>query len=75
MGLFSDLLDSILGSSSDPKATSVSQNGDEVRVRNADVIIDHDKGTHDTVWSNTTVNVNTGQSSSDEGSHGSNFKP
>ncbi len=74
MGLFSDLMDSILGSSSDPKATSVTHDGDEIRVRNSDVIIDHDKGTHDTVWSNTTVNVNTGHTSSNEGSHGPNFK-
>jgi hypothetical protein len=74
MGLFSDLLSSITGSSSDPKATQITHDGEEIRVRNTDVIIDHEQGKHDTVWSNTTVNVNTGQSSFDEGAHGPNFK-
>ena len=76
MGLFNNILDSISGkSSSDPKETSVTYKDGNVRVHNADVIIDHNTGTHDTVWSNTNVDGNTGKTSFDEGAHGPNFKP
>lgn len=79
MGLFSSLIDAITGSgstaSTDPKETQITERNDEIRVRNSDVIIDHGAKTHDTVWSNTTVNVNTGETKSNEGAHGPNFKP
>ncbi len=75
MGLFSDLFDAILGSDSDPKGTRITEDDNgNIRVRNSDVIIDHDNGTHDTIWSNTNVNINTGKTSFDEGAHGPNFK-
>ncbi len=78
MGFISDLLDSIMGDghsgSSDPKVTTNTNNGDEVRVRNSDVVVNHDTGKHDTIWSSTTVNVNTGEAKSSEGGHGPNFK-
>lgn len=74
MGFISDLLDAITGSTSDPKVTSITENDGDIRVHNGSVIVDHNTGTHDTVWSNTHVNVNTGQTSFDEGGHGPNFK-
>jgi len=71
MGLFSDLFGKNTGS--DPK-TRVTHDGKEVRVRNSNVIYDRSSGKHDTAWSNTTVNVNTGKSTSSEGAHGPNFQ-
>lgn len=68
------LLSSLFGgnSSSDSK-TRVSEKNDEVRVRNSSVVYDRDSGKHDTVWSNTTVNVNTGEAKYNEGAHGPNY--
>ena len=80
MGLLSDLFSAITGDgssnvSSDPKATSYSINDDgDARVRNTDVVIDHDKGTHDTMWSNSTYDGKTGEFGYNEGAHGPNFK-
>ncbi len=78
MGLFSSLIDALSSNgdkvSSDPKTTSVTERDGNITVRNSDVIVNHSEGNHDTVWSNTTVNVNTGQTSSNEGAHGPNFK-
>jgi hypothetical protein len=76
MGIISDILDAILGeSSTDPKETTYTVNDDgDARVRNTTVVIDHDNGTHDTIWSSTTVSGTTGQSSHSEGGHGPNFQ-
>jgi len=78
MGLFSDFISTIFGSdanvSTDPKATSVNNNGESISVRNTSVIIDHDAGTHDTVFSKSSVDLKTGQSKYEEGSHGPHFK-
>jgi hypothetical protein len=79
MGLFDSFMSAILGSdtgSTDSKKTSFSVNDDgDARVRNTSVIINHDTGEHDTVWSNTTVDGKTGEANSSEGAHGPNFKP
>lgn len=78
MGVISDILDSIFGGgstgSTDPKSTEYSEKDDNIRVRNSDVIIDHDNKSHSTIWSTTDVNTKTGDATVREGGHGENFK-
>ncbi len=78
MGLIGDILGEILGNgqtgSSDPKPTRVENNDQEVRVRNSDVVVNHTTGRHDTIWSNTSVNLNTGEVKVSEGTHGPNYQ-
>lgn len=74
MGLFSFLFGSEDDYGSDPKKTRVTHDGENINVRNSDVIYDRETGKHDTVWSNTTVNVNSGESKFGEGAHGPNYK-
>ena len=56
--------------------TRVSEDGDSVHVRNTSVIYDADSNSknHDTAWSNTHYNTNTGEWSHNEGAHGPNYK-
>lgn len=78
MGIISDILDAIFDSggsgSTDSKKTDVYQKDDTVTVRNSSVIVDHDSGTHDTIWSRTDVNTSTGEVKISEGGHGPNYQ-
>lgn len=78
MGVISDILDSILGSGNEGSVhtkTDVKENDDgDIRVRNAAYISTDGTDKHSTIFSNTTSNINTGETSFKEGGHGENFQ-
>lgn len=78
MGIIDDLVSSIEGkgnrASVDNKVTTTTEKPDgNVEVRSSTAVVDHTEGTHDTAWSKTSANVNSGETKSAEGGHGPNF--
>lgn len=78
MGVFDDIINAITGSgshgSTDSKTPEYRESDSHASIRQHSVIVDHDNKCHDTIWSKTTVDLDTGQSKSEEGGHGPHFQ-
>ncbi|MBS1521308.1 MAG: hypothetical protein JST50_09940 [Bacteroidetes bacterium] len=59
---------------SEPKTSYTVDDSGTHSVRNSDVVVNHNSGGHDTMWSNSSVNGQTGAANYNEGAHGPDFK-